>query len=261
MPNLGSTPRSSSALLLAALGATLAGCQMPAFEAKREVHQSESASGLTSVVCETHNGEIVVRGKSGLATVEVHAELRARGDTQQEAEQNCALLRVEVQRNGDRLVVRGIPPGDFDWRFSPSFAFVIEGPPALCAELTTHNGSVHVEETTGSLRATTHNGAVEARVAAPDVAIETHNGRILLRAVGEGALAGTLLTHNGSIDLELGRRSASVDASTHNGSIRTNGGRVVRSSDDRVRFEAGQGGGALGVTTHNGSINLAAGAN
>lgn len=256
--------RSLSLLLLpffASCACLCVGCDMPAFESKREVQRSEPAEGLRRLVCVSHNGGIEVRGSSTAKEVAIRAELSARGDTQKEADENCAQLDVVVERRGDELVVTGKSPVEADWQWQPSFAFVIEVPVAFAADLTTHNGVVRVTGTNGELRAKTHNGGVEVLVGTGEVAIESHNGRIVLTTTGEGAIGGSVVTHNGGIDLRLGARACTLEASTHNGSIRARGGRVVHSDDDHLTLEAGTGGGKLVATTHNGDVNVVAGSN
>lgn len=258
-------PRSFPLLLALPLFASCAclcvSCDMPAFESKREVRRSESADGLRRLVCESHNGGIEVRGSASAATVEIRAELSARGDTQKEADENCALLDVTVERRGADLVVAGRSPEGFDWRLQPSFTFVVEVPMAFAAELTSHNGGLRVDGTTGDVRATTHNGGVEVEAGMREVAIESHNGRVVLAATGEGPLSGSVLTHNGGIDLRLGSRACTVEASTNNGSVSARGGRVIQKGDDDLVVEAGQGGGKLVATTHNGSVSVTVGSN
>lgn len=246
--------------LFASCACLFVGCEMPDFEARRELTRSEPAEGLRSLACESHNGAIEVRGSAEARTVEVRARLSARGYTQAEADANCAALDVEVVRRGADLLVRGKQPADQDWRVQSSFEFVVEVPLAFAADVSTHNGSVLVAAVTGDVRAKTHNGEVEAEVAGAKVAIETHNGRVVLKAAGDGPLEGIVATHNGSVEIDLGARSCTVDASTHNGSVTSRGGRVVEQDDHHVRMQAGAGGGKLEVTAHNGAVSVLSGA-
>ncbi len=238
----------------------LVSCSFTQFEASRDLHRSHPAEGVLTLRCATHNGPIRVRGKQGQQMVEVVAHLTAYGDSEEEALANVAALDVEIQREGNELVIRGIEPESYDWRDQSSFSYSIDLPPDVVLRLESHNGDIEAFDVAGNLELGTHNGGILLRTSASKLTLETHNGGIDVTMTGDGPVGGSVVTHNGGVDVRLGARAAVVEASTHNGSIEAAGGTVVQSSDDRVRFVAGEAGGALQVLTHNGAVHVSAGA-
>lgn len=258
------TPRSTSSSLAApallVLATTFPACTVPQFEAVRDVQRSHSADGLLSLRCSTHNGPIRIRGKAGQKTIEVAAQLSARGFSEQEAKDNVAQLDIAIERDGTELVIRGVEPTSFDWRNQASFAYTIELPNELMLKLQSHNGDLEVLETAGNLSLETHNGDIDLRASSGKLVLVTHNGAIEVAMTGTGPVGGSVETHNGSVAVEFGGRAAVVDASTHNGSIDAKGGVVTGRDDNSLRFVTGDGGAPLKVTTHNGGVRLSASA-
>lgn len=236
---------------------TIPACSVCNFEAQRQRSTRTPAAGLNSLSCTSHNGGIEIVGVAGAETVEIEAMLRARGETQDEAEEHVDRLDVSVERRGAELVIAGVRPGGFSDRWNAVFAFRITAPPELAQNLTSHNGGVTVEAMAGELAATTHNGRIRVSTRSSAIAVETHNGSIELELLGAGPVAGSLTTHNGAIEVHLGERAAVVDASTQNGRVDVQGAFAVRRQEkDEVELVAGQGGGKLSIVTHNGGVSI-----
>ncbi len=222
----------------------------------RETRRSEVAEGLRHVTCTSHNGAIVIRGVPGKATIDVTAKLTAFATSENAASELVEGLDVEVARNGDELVVRGILPPSMPWGANASVAFTIEAPAELALRLVTHNGSVEASGSSGNLSVVTHNGGVRVRSAAESVELTTHNGGIDLVCEGDGAVHGSATTHNGGVQVDLGTRSSRIDASTRNGRLEATGVRVESNGKHELRAVAGDGAGSLRVRTHNGSVRV-----
>ena len=83
----------------------------------------------------------LTRGESATA-VRIHAEMTARGHTQDEADANLQLLDIGRAHDGDTLRIFGDYPRDVLAGTSPTFAFTLEVPEQLALTLRTHNGGV-----------------------------------------------------------------------------------------------------------------------
>ncbi len=242
------------AFLVVLVGCSLPSCTMARHRAEREVQRSESAQGLSGLACTTHNGAIRVRGVPGKESVEVTAQLVAHGEDEIEARENVAQLDVVLERNGSELVIRSVAPSSLPWHANASFAYTVEAPPQFALRLTTHNGAIETTSTVGDIKALTHNGGVRVRGDAAVVDLTTHNGEVELVCEGHGPVGGSVTTHNGGVTVDVGARSATIEASTHNGRMESSGVRVESRTERRMRAVAGDGHGDLRVGTHNGSV-------
>ncbi len=242
----------SSCLLLLA-----AGCSFPRYSATRTIDRSiPLAQGVRFLRCMTHNGDITIRGESGLAELKMHVTMKVRGHTQEEADRNLELMSVDhelqdggliLSRNYDRSVLSGM---------SPCFSFDLEGPAEMALQLETHNGNIHAEGTVGEVRLGTHNGDVDVVARAQHLALESHNGNVGAIIDASGPLGGTIDTHNGDVALRIrGTADCTIEADTHNGGIRLDReATVVTRSKTELECRLGGGTGQLRLDTHNGNI-------
>lgn len=233
----------------------LAACTSPQFLASKVIELQLPVAGVGQLDCTTHNGDIEVTAGDAVDTIRLRAELKVRGYTQAEADENLNLMSVVHEQAGDVLKVRGEWPRGELMNRSPSFRFTVTVPARLGLALETHNGDVETSGTEGPLTVTSHNGDIVGNVRSPDVHANTHNGDITL-SIGEGVLDGEVTTHNGSIVITLGEQpNGWLEASTHNGRIAP----PARSADATIerrslRCRLGNGDGKLSVTSHNGDI-------
>ena len=234
--------------------------------------------GLTELQVRTHNGAITYRGQPAAdATGVVLVTKKAGGVSQADAEEAMEAIQVysESEANGvHRLGWKWSPLRRKGWSATVSFDIQAPGGIRFDAEshngwmevtgvtadvrLVTHNGRIKVDSSGGKLRAETHNGRIEATYEGENVTVLTRNGRILADLRRCGALAGSVTTHNGGIDLVLGESvSAELACETHNGSITADvpiQTKVIKRGS--FRGVIGEGGGKLRVKTHNGSIRI-----
>jgi hypothetical protein len=233
-------------------------CAYPSHSATRTVDLTLPAAGLVALQCTSHNGDIEVLGNPAATEVRLHAELSARGHSEAEADDNLRQMRVAHEFVDGKLRIAGEHPEGMFWNFSPSFAFRLEVPAQVAVTLTSHNGGLKVRGTRGEQRLETHNGGVDAEVDARQMRVETHNGRIALDVRTQGPVDGTILSHNGGVDVRLAEgASTTLTASTHNGDI-TPPERMqdARMTERSLRARIGDGTGALSVTTHNGDVRI-----
>jgi hypothetical protein len=249
----------TSSLALCALASSvfLAACSVAPYEAKAERRLTESAAGLTAVACDSHNGSIEVIGKPDATEIGILVRMSVHGRSQEEADARLAMLDVDRKRDGKVLRLTGSTPREIQGDAASAFSFVLEVPAQFAAELLSHNGRVKVSGANGEITAVTHNGGIDCETAAPALRLETHNGSIRLTLAGSGPVRGSATSHNGSIDLVAGTRSADITAETKNGSIQA--ASVYSESvakKGRLACRAGAGGAPLQLETHNGSITL-----
>lgn len=258
------------ALTAAALATS---CTYPRFIARRTITDTVDLRGAQTLACNTHNGDITIHARPEATAIQMRVEMSVRGYTQDEADDNLRSLRVEPRTENGTLTLEGSYDSEVR-RMSPSFSFHLDAPESLMTKLVTHNGDIDLQQLVGNVNAETHNGniglhdiagdvrlhthngAVVASVAANAVELVSHNGRIALEVQGDGALDGSIVTHNGSVEVAVAESLGTVvDAYTHNGSLRLErGADGVRMRKRHLHCTLGNGGGELTVETHNGSV-------
>jgi len=197
--------------------------------------------GVPTVVTETSNGAVTVRGVEGQNDVQVTATLSARGDTLEEANKKLEKMIVFMSQDGDRVTLRfrsseqptdarkytGVEfdilmpiHGDID--VDTSNGEVTVANIAGTVKVETSNGKIDIDHIVGSIRLDTSNGAINMRDIDGSIDAETSNGAIVFR----GHLLGDthrMRTSNGAIEVAIPQDLAlRIDASTSNGSISTN---------------------------------------
>lgn len=271
------TVRGLTLALAAASG--LAGCSFSMFDDAKfeQVTNMPAPTGdIHALSVESRNGAIDVRKSDKLA---ISAKLRM--TTQERLGQ--ATLIANVGHDGLLKIHAEPPPGG--WKGSEGCSFDITLPSAVPADLTTDNGkltcegmsgkgafhtsngSVHILDHDGSVKARTSNGRVEAQGVTGPVDAETSNGSITVSLAAASPGPVNLDTSNGSVTLEIGQSFVgALEIHTSNGSISipnpTNipGGRSVSINQrDRhnttVQFGPGTGAKSQ-ITTSNGSVNV-----
>ncbi|MGD9695892.1 MAG: DUF4097 family beta strand repeat-containing protein [Thermoleophilia bacterium] len=140
--------------------------------------------------------------------------------------------RHDVRRRGDRLVVRGGCPG-FAGRCGVGYA--VEVTPGVDVVVRASEGSVSVQDVTGSVDIRADNGRVVANRIGGALTVHARNGGVRLADI-DGALraesrngriaAGGLrspsvraATRNGRVTLDFDRAPRSVSAGTRNGDV------------------------------------------
>jgi DUF4097 and DUF4098 domain-containing protein YvlB len=224
----------------------LSGCDFDGLLAPRvestEVKTATFAlEGIPTVVIETSNGAVTVRGVEGQDDVQVTATLSARGDTLEEANKKLEKMVVFMSQDGDRVILRFRPseqPTDARKHTSVEFDILVPihgdidvdtsngevtvADVAGTVEVETSNGKIDIDHVAGSIRLDTSNGAINMRDVDGSIDAETSNGAIVFR----GHLLGDthrMRTSNGAIEVAIPQDLAlRIDASTSNGSISTN---------------------------------------
>jgi len=128
-------------------------------------------------------------------------------------------------------------------------------------ELETHNGGVTCKEVVGNTQLQTHNGSITCEDASGDINLRTHNGsaKAFYSASAPPVCNVSMVSHNGGVSLTAPPNlSATVEASTHNGSINTDLPITVTGEVTRKKLTGtiGKGEGKLYLETHNGSISI-----
>ncbi len=258
------------------LTALLAGCG-PTVWVESVERFEVSASDLDRIEAKTHNGQIMVDAVQleGQPIV-VEARIRAGGRTEARARECLDALEVVSKTTaGTHYLGRRLnrtPAGDWGTRVS----FRVAVPPRLAVSATSHNGMLQVTGVKGDCHLQSHNGRIIARTESTKMTAETHNGRLEVAAPASqvrllthngriqanldvaGAVAGTITSHNGGIDLVLADQAAArLTCRTHNGIVRCQ--RSLTELTSRRSFVSGRLGEAdtdLHVETHNGSITV-----
>jgi hypothetical protein len=200
--------------------------------------REESLGGIASLDVDSGgNGGIRVRGIAGTGT---RVRFRVVGNARDDRDAREIVQAVRITTDGGRIRVTGPRNRDGEWW---NVEVEIESPRDLPLTLTTSNGGIALEGTTGRARFDTQNGGV--------------------------ALAGTqwqgagldVETTNGGVRMELpSNYNAELHTETHNGGIDIDFPITVRGriSDMRRRIDTtiGSGGAPLRVRTVNGGVSI-----
>jgi hypothetical protein len=272
-----------SLVSLLCMTVTLAGCCINigscAMRAKyqRTVQQSAPLSPGSGFEAQTHNGSIKITG-ADITDCNLTATIIARAATEEDAQKLAERTTVKLESFGDKLIAKIDKPA-FMTNQSVSVSLDVHVPKECDLGLTTHNGSVEIRNITGRLNGTTYNGKIVAEQVSGDAELHTHNGSVTCREIsGDSRLKShngsvkvyysqaapsvcdiSLITYNGGIELETPSDfSGDFNASTHNGSIRTDLPITIvgKISKNKLTAKIGSGSGKLYLETHNGSIRV-----
>ncbi len=247
---------------------------------ERVVTLSAPLPNGSTFAAQTHNGSITIDGAE-VADCNLTATITAQAVTEQEAQKLAEETKVTLEPFGDKLTAK-IETPTIMRNCSVSVSFKGTVPNKTNLELITHNGAVKITGITGQLNATTHNGEVAITQVAGTAKLKTHNGSITCKEVSGDA---NLETHNGSVKVFYSENaqsvcdvsaithnggvefvappnfSAAIEASTHNGSIKTDLPITLIGEVGKGKLTGtiGKGEGKLYLQTHNGSINIKAG--
>lgn len=215
----------------------------------------------TGVKVTTQNGYIDVIADANRMDVELVANVKASGNSQEEAEARLqeVLIRIESKTKGDNtpLLEISVEYPDNVRRNNEGCSFTLHMPTvngcelnssnghlktvglAGAADLRTSNGKITVTDHDGAVTAQTSNGQIAAENVTGDINATTSNGGVnISKAQGFASVK----TSNGVIDY---KGLSGFDLHTSNGSIK-----VEISRDDLAGI------GSIDTQTSNGSINI-----
>ncbi len=225
-----------------------------------------------AVHTETREEHIAVAGNNEInpdmnGSVRVHAwansDILVKACVQAAASDQAAAQaiakQVKITDGPGRAVASGPEVhGDNTWW---SVSYDIYAPASAALEMTSHNGSIHVEGMNGHITAHALNGSVTLKDSSGDVDAETTNGSVSLNVISNTSATGLKLrSTNGSIHLQLPAAfNADVEASTVNGSVKSDFAEPEsgeRHHHREMHFTIGSGGPKIEAETVNGSVNI-----
>jgi len=256
----------------------LSGCAISLAKYTRAVQLSAPLSAGSTFTAKTHNGSITIYG-ADIADCNLTATITARAATEETAKKLAEKTKITLEPLGNKLTAKIEKPTVLRMGQSVAVSLDVQVPDHTSLELITHNGSVEITNITGQVDGTTHNGRVAAARVSGTATLQTHNGSIRCKEISgdtqlkthngsvkvyyaEGAppiCNVSLITHNGGIDFTAPPDfSAAVEASTHNGSIKTDLPITITGevSKRKLKGTIGTGQGKLRLQTHNGSIRI-----
>lgn len=264
------------AVFVCALCLVATGCE-PIVRYERTVELSEIAANGSRFVAETHNGSITVNGIKENVCV-LTAVITAGANSVENAQKLAEQIDISLVQSGADIKVKIDKPAFIDDQYV-SIDLEILLPVRVSLNLTAYNGAINISDITGEIKAVTHNGSINTNTTSGETNLETYNGRIeCLQLTGDLNVE----THNGSASIAFSEKAASVcnanistrngsiavkfppetssvlEASTHNGSIRTKLDitMVGDISDNNIKGILGSGQGEIKLKTHNGSIRI-----
>ena len=256
---------------------TTGGCVIATAKYERTVQLSARLQEGSLFVAQTHNGSITVNGADA-GECNLTATITVRAITEEEAQKLAEETKVSLDPSGNKLTAKIEKPKRRSNQ-SISVSLNVTVPNRTDLQLMTHNGAVEITNITGQTSGTTHNGRVSAMQVSGATNLQTHNGSVRCEEISGDAQLKThnggvkayyreaappvcnvsIISHNGSIEFAAPPDfSAQVEASTHNGSVRTDLPIAVtgKISKDKIIGTIGAGQGKLYLETHNGSIRI-----
>jgi DUF4097 and DUF4098 domain-containing protein YvlB len=221
-----------------------------------------NSQGVKAFEITTTNGMVDFTGEEGQPkNAQLIAHLKAGANTTEAAQQ--ALDAIEVTTEGKdtetcRIGWRWRTPQESDW--SAVVDFTLKAPKGVNLKVDSHNGEVIVNNLSGNAHLGTHNGEIitdssgelldaetangqiKAKFSGRKINLHTHNGRIAADLSQTHSIEGEIATHNGVVDVRLGKETA-CDLITKKGhGFRSRGGKY------------GAGGGTLTASSRNGAV-------
>lgn len=256
---------------------TVGGCYMPVAKYERTVELSTPLAEGSLFAAQTHNGSITVNG-AGVTDCSLTATIIARAITEEEAQKLAERTNITLEPSPGRLTAKIEKPLLVSNQ-SIAVDLNVTVPNRTNLEFSTHNGAIKVANITGQVDGTTHNGSVTTEQVSGtamlqtrngsircddisgDAQLKTHNGSVKVRysQAAPPACDISIVTYNGQIELASPKNlSAAIEASTHNGSIRTELPITVvgNISKRSISGTIGAGQGKVHLETHNGSITI-----
>jgi hypothetical protein len=232
-----------------------------------------------SFEAETHNGSITIRGED-VSTCNVKATIIARAKTKEKAQEIAEKVIIELEPSDNKIVTRvEKPKAVWTQSYNISVNLDVTVPNEVNLELTTHNGPIEIENINGEINNKTHNGSIKTTRVSGTIKLKTHNGSITCNEISGKT---ELRTHNGKVNASYSKTavpicdismithnggikfiappefSATVDISSHNGSIESDLPILIKGkiSGNNIEGTIGKGEGKLYLRTHNGAIKI-----
>lgn len=224
--------------------------------AKEEDLRDFSASQMQKMKVKTKNGDVKSSAWDD-DSIHVVFEKWATGDNEEDAGRNINDITMSITEDTASGVLNievDMPTsGEPDYGCNVSLSV----PSSLSLDLESSNGNIEIEGTEADATLETSNGKIIARNHRGQLDGSTSNGDINVDMVLPDDGECILKTSNGSITLSIpDTTSASIDASTSNGKVETEGLDVTVSqeSDKELVGEIGDGEGDIELQTSNGNI-------
>jgi hypothetical protein len=219
---------------------------------ERVTHQTFDLNEKGTVELSNVHGDITIRGWDK-NQVEMRAIKKGPSD-------NLDDVEIDIQNTPDRLSIETkYPRQRRNTNVSVTYELMVPKQAKL-DPITNVNGGIEITGVMGEIRINTVNGSAEMNGTTSSVEAETVNGNITARwneFPADGAVK--MRTVNGSLELELPpNASADVEASSMNGSIRTDfpitvqGKFLLRKLEGKI----GGGGSSIDLSTVNGGIEI-----
>jgi hypothetical protein len=213
----------------------LAGCLGQVFNsrftAQEEISESFATGPAPRIIVEMFNGGIDVTAG---AADKVGADVTRRcgGETQEAANENLALVEIELLQEGDtvRITARQAKGAVLH---NAGASAKVQVPPGASLELRSGNGKVTVQGVAGKTTVQTSNGGIQVKDGKGPLGLTTSNGSITVQGA-TGPMG--LTTNNGGIEVDA--ENAVVTARTSNGKIRFSG----TLADGEQSFKSSNGG-------------------
>jgi DUF4097 and DUF4098 domain-containing protein YvlB len=224
----------------------------------RQVNVTVPAGQAETFAAETHNGNITITCCQ-TTDCNLTAVIAVKAGTEEAAKKIAEQVKVTLLPEGNSIIVK-IEKPDMPKDAQLDVSLDANLPARMNLSLMSHNGNIVTADTSGGVKASTHNGNIAHKGTLADFKFESHNGNIDIQCKEQSAKPCEInaQTHNGNIDFAAPENfSASVDASTHNGSIRSDLPiKTTEKTKENLKGTIGDSKDKLYLKTHNGSIKI-----
>jgi hypothetical protein len=227
-------------------------------EARASFRYILAADQMTGFSIRGINGNIRITGEADADSVELWGERIVRSDDAGDAEDNLAMLTVQVQQADSGIVVTTHQPSRPEGR-TYAVNYRVRLPVRMRTDVETINGEATVENISNDVHIASTNGNVECLDIRGGCAVELVNGMIACGVALPRRGVCSLSTVNGNVSLTVpDTTSAEVEAKATNGNVSVTGLQVRNMQSSRTSFSGvlGEGDGSVRLTTVNGNIRM-----
>jgi len=178
------------------------------------------AEGLRQLRVDSGAGRLKVTGVDSLTTIEVTAEIYARGESEEDmADFIKDHVELSLEKRGDRAVLMSDIEGHFHLFFSgdAGINLTVRVPKSLAIEIDDGSGEMIIEDIAADVSIADGSGGIRVERVAGDLRIEDSSGELEVEDVGgdvsidDGSGSITVTEIKGSVTVEDGSGSIDID--------------------------------------------------
>ncbi len=200
----------------------------------RTVMQQTALSAGSTVVAATSFGSVTVIG-ADVADCNVVAVITGRAPTEAEAQELAEQVKIELQKEGDRLTVKAQKPQK-KHNTSIGISYTITVPKQTNIECTSSYGKIELSDINGSVSGKTSSGSINTQNIEGTVDLDTSYGSVKCKNVAGSTIK--VKSSSGSITVERAKGSMQLDTSYGEISCKdiSDGDIILKTSSGKIKL-------------------------